>query len=246
MLLGSVLISILLLIVFWLPGRRERNYAIFIAADPKTVWDAYFSHVRGCNYRPGRRLLASEILSHGPLTVRDTWQWEYLSSPVHTICIYEVYEPYHRYRLRGGVEPTQDPLMHEEGEFQSEANGTWLRNTVTDPSAPDPRGKWLIQWLARRQTTRNLKALKDICEGRQPEAWRGPFPRLESRQRNLVYLGLACLGLEAFVPDLSPLTWLLAAPMVAVLVLHWGNWVMRACAVPTFKGTPLPPNATNP
>jgi hypothetical protein len=98
MFIDIVIVSLLLLVIFLrLPGQRERKSAIFIAADPETVWNTYFPHVRGCNYRPGLRLLTSEILSHDPLTVRDTWQADYLSKPVRTISVYEVYEPYHRY-----------------------------------------------------------------------------------------------------------------------------------------------------
>src|SRR5579863_2974806 len=117
--LGIVLVSVLLLVIIHrLPGRRERKCAIFIAADPKTVWNAYFSHERGCDYRPGRRLLSSEILSHGPLTVRDTWQSEFLSRPVRGISFYEIYEPYDRYRVRGGIEPAVEPPFYEDGELR--------------------------------------------------------------------------------------------------------------------------------
>src|SRR5579863_3644905 len=244
--LGIVLVSVLLLVIIHRqPGRRERKCAIFIAADPKTVWNAYFSHERGCDYRPGRRLLSSEILSHGPLTVRDTWQSEFLSRPVRGISFYEIYEPYDRYRVRGGIEPAVEPPFYEDGELRQEANGTWLRYTVTSPSGPDPRGKRLLQWLARRQDERNLKALKDVCEGRQPEAHRGPFPQLRSWQWALI-----CLGLAALVPMMflaAPFLWLLTVPMAGVLLLHWGNWVMRVCAVPTSKrASALPCNVAKP
>jgi hypothetical protein len=246
MFLGLVLVSVLLLvIVYRLPGRRERKSAIFIAADPETVWNAYFTHVRGCNYRPATRLLSSEILSRGPLTVRDTWQCEYVTTPLRTISVYEIYEPHHRYRVRAQIEPAVVPPNYEEGELRQEANGTWLRYTATSPSGPDPRGKWLVQWLARRQDERNLKALKDVCEGRQPEAHRGPFPQLRSWQRGLIYLGLAALVPMMFLA--APFLWLLTVPMAGVLLLHWGNWVMRVCAVPTSKkASTLPCNATTP
>src|SRR5579863_2974807 len=129
--------------------------------------------------------------------------------------------------------------------MRTENSGTWLRYTVTSPSGPDPRGKRLLQWLARRQDERNLKALKDVCEGRQPEAHRGPFPQLRSWQ-----WGLICLGLAALVPMMflaAPFLWLLTVPMAGVLLLHWGNWVMRVCAVPTSKrASALPCNVAKP
>jgi hypothetical protein len=71
---------------------------------------------------------------------------------------------------------------------------------------------------------------KDVCEGHQPEAQRGPFPQLNSWQRGLIYLGLAALVLKIFLA--SPVLWLLTVPMACVLLLHWGSWMMRVCAVP--------------
>jgi hypothetical protein len=237
MFIGIVIVSVLLLvIVFRLPGRREREFAIFIAADPETVWNTYFPHVRGCNYRPGLRLLTSEILSHGPLTLRQTWQVDYISEPARTISVFEIYEPYNRYRVRCEGEPAVIPPTYEEGELRQDAEGTWLRYTLTRPSDPDPRGKWLVQWLIRRRCKRNLKALQDVCEGRQVEGQRGPFPKLRSWQWGLIFLGLAALVLQIFLA--SPLLWLLTVPMAGVLLLHWGDWVMRVCAVPTFKVRP--------
>jgi hypothetical protein len=128
------------------------------------------------------------------------------------------------------------PPNYEEGELRQEADGAWLRYTMSNPTDPDPRGKWLVQWLARRQDKRNMKALKDVCEGHQPEAQRGPLPQLRSWQWCLIVLGLAALALKIFLA--SPLLWLLTVPMVGVLLLHWGHWVIRVCAVPSFKARP--------
>src|SRR5262249_31211899 len=153
-----------------LPGRRERKHEILIAADPKTIWDIYFSHVSGCDYRPGRRLLSCEIVSQDPLTVRSTWQFDFASRPVRSTSIYEIYQPYPHDRLRGTVDDAgaSGLVAYEEGELRQEGDRTRLSYTITSPS--DPRGRWLAQWLARRRIERNLRALKDVCEGRWPEA----------------------------------------------------------------------------
>ena len=232
-LLTGLLVSFLLVIVPSLPGRREREFEIRIAADPKTIWDIYFGHVSGCDYRPGTRLLSAEIVSQEPLTVRSTWQVDYLSKPAHTTSVYEIYQPYTHYRLRGVVDdpPAQGAVDvgYEEGELRQQADGTRLSLTIISPS--DPR--WLVQWLAGRRIKRNLAALKDVCEGRWPEAPRGAFSPLRPWQWYLIYLGLGALALLAAVPPTLVLP--LAAPMAGVLLLHWAKWVMRVGAVPTFK-----------
>jgi hypothetical protein len=277
MFFGVVLVSVLLviivlgLVILWIvlcaPGRREHKHAIFVVANPQTIWDNYFTHVKGSNYQPGRRLLSSEILSHDPLTVRQTWQHDFASKPGSFTGNYEIYEPYTRYRLRGifddpsteasdcedsadadgengadsgcknnadssSEEGADSPtVIYEEGELQQETVGTWLRFTVTTPGKL--RGQLWPQWLARRHTERNLRALKDVCEGRRPEAPRSAFSPLRAWQWGLICVGYGALLLGIYLH--TPLLLLLTLPMVAIVLAHWADWVMRLCAVPTFK-----------
>ena len=46
-------ITIIFYLLVQIPlGRLTHNYDVFVAADAKTVWDTYFIHVRGSDYRP--------------------------------------------------------------------------------------------------------------------------------------------------------------------------------------------------
>jgi hypothetical protein len=152
--------SVILYFLIVMPrGRLTHNYEVFIAAEPKTVWDTFFIHVRGCDYRPGTRLLGYEVLSENPLTVRITVKANFLPMPLSVVETFELYEPYARYKLRGGIGSVQ---LAEEGEFVSEPGGTRLRFAVTAP-----RRGLLLPLLARRRVERNICALQDVCEGRQ-------------------------------------------------------------------------------
>lgn len=146
-------------IMYILPrGRLTDNYDVFIAADPKTVWGTYFIHVSGADYRPGSRLLDYEFLSVHPLTVRITVKANFLPMPLSIVETFDLYEPYTRYELRGGIGSLE---LAEEGELVSEPGGTRLRFAVTAPK----RGL-LLPWLARRRAERNLRALQEVGEGR--------------------------------------------------------------------------------
>lgn len=139
-------------------GQVTHKYEVFIAADPKTVWDTYFIHVRGTDYRPRTRLLGYRILSENPLTVQITVKGDSLPMPVTTVFTYEVYEPYTRYKLHSSIGSAK---MVEEGEFLSELGGARLRLAVTVP-----RRGLLLPLLARRRVNGNLRALQNVCEGR--------------------------------------------------------------------------------
>ena len=140
-------------------GRLTHHYDVLVAADPKAVWDTYFIHVRGSDYRPGTRVLGYEILSENPLTVRITVKPNFLPMPVKVVSTYDLYEPYTRYKLHGGISSIE---IVEEGEFVSEPNGTRLHVAITAP-----RRGLLLPWLARRQAEKRFGALQDVCEGRQ-------------------------------------------------------------------------------
>jgi hypothetical protein len=161
MIFGYVLaISVIFYLLIEMPlGRLTHYYDVFVAADPKTVWDTYFIHVRGSDYRPGTRLLGYETLSENPLTVRLTTKPNYLPAPVSIVTTYDLYEPYTRYKERGGVGSIE---IAEKGEFVSKPGGTRLHIAITAP-----RRGLLLPWIARRRVERNMRALQDVCEGRQ-------------------------------------------------------------------------------
>ena len=139
-------------------GRLTHYYDVFVAADPKAVWDTYFIHVRGSDYRPRTRVLGYEVLSQNPLTVRITVKPYFSPIPVNVVTTFDLYEPYTRYRERGGIGSIE---AVEEGEFVSEPSGTRLHVAITAP-----RRGLLLPWIARRRVQRNMRALRDACEGR--------------------------------------------------------------------------------
>jgi hypothetical protein len=84
-------------------GRLTHYYDVFVAADPKAVWDTYFIHVRGSDYRPRTRVLGYEVFSQNPLTVRITAKPYFSPIPVNVVTTFDLYEPYTRYRERGSI-----------------------------------------------------------------------------------------------------------------------------------------------
>lgn len=171
------------LIVFVWPRRLVDRYDFFVAAPPQTVWETYFVHVKKADYRPGTRVLDAEILSQEPLTVRLKLQFNYAAAPVEQVLVYDLYEPFARYRLRardggGGIV--------EEGDLTPEEGGTRLRISITGK-----RRGWVLPALVRRRVKRNQQALKAVCEGRDPEP---PSPPLPQPPGWLIWVVLASLA----------------------------------------------------
>lgn len=143
-----------------------------IAAPPQQVWDTYFIHIRKADYRPGTKVIEAEIVNEAPLTVRATLQHDIASRPRQIVMIYDLYEPYSRYRLR-----LDGSGLTEEGELTPETGGTRLRTRVIGR-----RRGLLLPWIARRRVERNLAALKAVCEGRPAPPQRGALPRATSSE----------------------------------------------------------------
>ncbi|HEX3431177.1 MAG TPA: hypothetical protein VHT03_09840 [Rhizomicrobium sp.] len=164
--LCCLLVALFFLAIAWPRGSGTDRYEQFIAAPAKTVWDIYFVHVNKVDYRPGTRVLEAVTLQEHPLTVRLVLQSDLASAPAEFTEVFDLYKPYSRYRLHDIAES-----LLEEGEFIPEAAGTRLRTQVSSV-----RHGWILPWIARRRVRRNLRALKDVCEGRQTEAPRGALP----------------------------------------------------------------------
>ena len=79
-------------------GRRTRSHTIWIAADPKTVWNTFFFHVGGINFRPGIHKRSAEVLATDPLIVRTVSQLDLRSTPSVSTMTYDAYEPHRYYR----------------------------------------------------------------------------------------------------------------------------------------------------
>jgi hypothetical protein len=156
----------LLFAIGW-PRRVTHRYELFVAAAPQTVWDNYFVHVNKTNYRPGTRIIDATVVSEQPLTVRVALQYDIDSTPAEYLLVYDLYEPYTRYRLR-----RSDSDFVEEGEFLGEPGGTRLHLAITGPMHG-----FVLPLLARRRVERNQRALRDLCEGRGAAAPRGPLPQ---------------------------------------------------------------------
>ena len=159
--------ALCLLFALGWPRRVTHRYELFVAAAPQTVWDNYFVHINKANYRPGTRILDATVVAEQPLTVRVTLQYDITNEPAEYLLIYDLYEPYTRYRLR-----RSDSDFVEEGEFLSAAGGTRLCMAVTVPMHG-----FILPLLARRRVERNQRALKDLCEGRTTAVPRGPLPQ---------------------------------------------------------------------
>ena len=152
--------------------RVTHRYEIVIAASAKTVWDTYFVHIKKADYRPGTWLVDATVLSEAPLTVRITAQPDFSSEPMQTTVVYDVWEPYRRYRLH-----VEDSDIVEEGTLTPDGAETRLQRVITTPM----RGS-LLPLLARRRVERNQRALKEVCEGREVPPPRGALPQLVSRR----------------------------------------------------------------
>jgi hypothetical protein len=190
------------------------RYELFVMAPPQTVWDNYFVHVNKTDYRPGTHLIDAVVVSERPLTVRVALQYDITSEPAEYLLVYDLYEPYTRHRLR-----RSDSDFVEEGEFLSEASGTRLRIAVTGPM----RG-FVLPLLARRRVERSQRALKDLCEGRDTAAPRGPLPQ---RRRWAPWVLFA-----AVVSPILTLPWqvhlVMAAVGVGVAILYLRRFVVFA------------------
>ncbi len=221
--LGLCLLLVFNMLFGMSPGRLTDAHRVFIAADAKTAWDTYFVHVRKADFRPGTRILGAEILSEDPLTVKATMQCDFATESASTVFTYDLYEPYRRYRLKEG-----DTGIIEEGEFRQEPGGTWLRFTVDFP-----RMGRVLHWAAQRRTRQNLRALKDVCEGRQPKALRGAFPAppwwWRSNVAFFIGLGLS-VALLANLP--RALAGLLGVALIGLLLVRPIRWLGRFLAIP--------------
>jgi len=165
--------AVLLFLMLAPLGRGTRVHSISIAASSKAVWDTHFFHVGRRNYRQLIRFDNAEVLSQAPLTVRLTGKTDLGSFNVVTV--YDLFEPYRRYRLHvaeqdGNIVDEHEKII-EDGEIQEEAGGTRLCITMRFP-----RRGIVLPWLARGRTDANLRNLKRVCEGGEPERtlkWRG-------------------------------------------------------------------------
>ena len=166
-LIAAVVAVLAAFVVFGWPRRVTHRYELFVAAAPQTVWDNYFVHINKANYRPGTRVIDATVVAERPLTVRIKLQYDITDEPTAYLLVYDVYEPYTRYRLR-----RSGSNFVEEGEFLSEPGGTRLHMAVTGPM----RG-FVLPLLARRRVERNQRALRDFCEGRETAGPRGPLPQ---------------------------------------------------------------------
>ena len=160
----AVIAAILGVLLCWPRRPGVDRYETFIAAAPREVWDTYFIHVRKADYRPGTRVLDAVTIAEEPLTVRITLQFDLNVEPTEVVLVYDVWEPYTRYRVRA-----RESAKFEEGEFIAEAGGTRLKVAVTGP-----RRGWILPWIVRRRVERHQLALKAVCEGREPEPPRAP------------------------------------------------------------------------
>lgn len=165
--------AVLMLLMLAPLGRGTRVHTVLIAASPKTVWDTYFFHVGRRNYRQLIRLDAAEILSQAPLTVRLTGRSDLV--PFNLVTVYDVFEPCRRYRVcvaqQGSHVLDEHEKIIEDGELTEEAGGTRLTYTMSFR-----RRGLILPWIARGRSDANLRNLKRVCEGDEPEValkWRG-------------------------------------------------------------------------
>ena len=220
-----LLLGTAFLIVLLLPrGPQTRRHSVFIAADPRTVWETYFFHAGRRDFRPGVRFLSCEILAEKPLTVSYTAQVDYASRPVTVVVSYDVYEPYRRFRAS-----TDDGAIVEEGELEQVSGGTCLRSATTAPK----RG-WLLPSAARRRDEQGFYALKDVCEGRDPPAPRGAMPAPRWWERWAITGGLVGFIVLSALRFPGAATWpaILPLAVAAGLVLpRWTRIVSRLFAL---------------
>ncbi|MBV9017221.1 MAG: hypothetical protein JO213_10585 [Alphaproteobacteria bacterium] len=187
------------------PRRVTHRYELFIAAPPQRVWDNYFVHISKKDYRPGTRILDAAVVSPQPLTVRVRVQFDISSTPAEYLLIYDLYEPYTRYRLH-----RDDSKFIEEGQFIPESGGTRLRIGITGPMFG-----FVLPLLARRRVERNQQALRDVCEGRATAPPRGPLPKAQPWEPVVLFAAVASPFL--------PLPWALhlAFAGVGIAVAAW-------------------------
>jgi hypothetical protein len=171
---------------FGWPRRVTHRYELFIAAPPQRVWDNYFVHISKKDYRPGTRILDAVVVSAEPLTVRVRLQFDISSAPAEYLLIYDLYEPYTRYRLH-----RDDSKFIEDGEFTPESGGTRLRIAISGPMFG-----FVLPQLARRRVERNQQALRDVCEGRATAPPRGPLPKPQAWEPVVLFAAVA----SPFVP----------------------------------------------
>jgi hypothetical protein len=193
-------------VAFGWPRRVTHRYELFIAAPPQRVWDNYFVHISKKDYRPGTRILDAVVVSEQPLTVRVRLQFDISSAPAEYLLIYDLYEPYTRYRLH-----RDDSEFSEEGEFIAESGGTRLRIAMTGPMFG-----FVLPSLARRRVERNQQALRDVCEGRDTAAPRGPLPKAQRWEPVVLFAAVA----SPFVPLPRPVHLAFAGVGIAVGVVY--------------------------
>lgn len=179
------------------------------------------------------RILTSTIVAEAPLAVRYEMQADCATTPSTSTFAYDLYEPYTRYRLtyqaahddeRQESETlaedfnTAETQIVEEGAFEPVPAGTRLRVAITSPMMG-----FLLPWAAYRRTTRNFRALKDVCEGRTPEAPRGPLPAPAGREGSIFWIWLLAVFAWSLTPTAS--LWGLALIFVTIaaitLALRW-------------------------
>jgi hypothetical protein len=183
-LVGLALYALAYVLLVWPRGRQTHRYDIVIAAAPETVWNTHLFHCGHCDYRPGMRILRCDILAQTPLIVRCEVQPDYELSSSSATFAYDIYEPYARYRLTHqaddddaeganelGRSSHDEAQTVEQGELEPVSVGTRLQMAITAPM-----NGLVLPWALRRRTEENLRALKDVCEGRKPKPPRGALP----------------------------------------------------------------------
>lgn len=195
-------------------GRQTHRFDVFIAAAPETVWNTYLFHCGHRDYRPGMRILSSTIVAQTPLTVRYEMQADYATTPSTVTFVYDLYEPYTRYRLTYHAAHDDDDSEEsktlaedsnsaeaqfvEEGVFEPVATGTRLHVAITSPMMG-----FVLPWAAYRRTTRNFRALKQVCEGRTPEPPRGPLPATPAWEGSVFWVGFLVVVAWSFMTVVS-------------------------------------------
>jgi hypothetical protein len=222
---GLTLYALAYALTGWPRGRHTHRYDIVIAAAPERVWNTHLFHCGHCDYRPGMRILRCDILAQTPLTVRYEVQPDYAWSFSSSTFVYDIYEPHAHYRLTQhadddeaegasnlAVAPDTEAQIVEEGELEPVADGTRLRVAITAPM-----NGLVLPWAARRRTGQNLRALKDVCEGRKPKPPRGALPSRDWGRITTPWAQLAVFVLWSWTGFPA---WVLVCFMCALAVPH--------------------------
>jgi hypothetical protein len=117
----------------------------------------------------------------------------------------------------------------EEGELEQVAGCTRLSIAFAAPVTG-----WLLPWAWERRLNAELRALKEVCEGREPEAPRGPLAELQW-WRWAIWAGLGLsLGALSGADSQGASLWvplLLMLMMMGLLFPRWSRYFSRLLAI---------------